>query len=199
MTDSEKFNILRGLLIADRSIRRFRQERPVGREMLEKIVGLTRYCASGRNIQALKYRLVTDPGELGQVFPHLAWAGYYKDWDGPAESERPTAYIVQYLDTSLTENCLCDDGLQLQAITLGAAAEGIGACIIKSFNAAAIAAALGLPAHLRPIYVVALGEAAEEAKIVEMGAGGDYKYYRDSHDTQCVPKRGMDEIVIKNV
>lgn len=157
----DTFSILKSLLESDRTIRRFDHSRPIGDDTLRRLVDLTRYCASGRNLQPLRYRLVSSPAECDALFPALAWAGYYKDWTGPEPSERPVAYLVQCLDTQLTNNCLCDDGLQLQAITLGAAALGIGGCIIKSFNRKILTDALRLPDHLTPLYVLALGYPAE--------------------------------------
>lgn len=92
------FEIIKTLLKEDRSIRRFDTSRPIMPETLESLVELTRYCASGRNLQPLRYRIVCDPDERRSLFPLLAWAGYLPDWDGPEESERPAAYLVQCLD-----------------------------------------------------------------------------------------------------
>lgn len=191
MTD---FETLKTLLRRDRSVRRFDAGKPVGRETLLQLVDLTRYCASGRNLQPLKYRLVTDPDEAARVFPLLAWAGYLQDWPGPDEPERPTVYLVQCLDTRLTSNCLCDDGLQLQAITLGATALGLGGCVIKSFNAAGLREALSLPEWARVEYVLALGYPREEVVIEEFD--GDIKYYRTPDGVHHVPKRPLADLVI---
>lgn len=193
---ADNFGTLMSLLEADRSIRRFDHLRPIGDSTLRRLVDLTRYCASGRNLQPLRYRLVSDPTECDALFPALAWAGYYKDWAGPAPSEQPVAYLVQCLDTDLTVNCLCDDGLQLQAITLGAAALGIGGCIIKSFNRKVLTEVLNLPGHLDPLYVLALGYPAETARIVPLGPDGDIRYYRSPASEQCVPKRPLDQLII---
>ena len=144
----------------------------------------------------MRYRIVDCPKEKDAIFPLLKWAGYYTEWDGPELSQRPAAYLIQCLDTDLTESCLCDDGLNLQAITLGATALGLGACIIKAFNAPALAEVLDLPEQLKPLYVLALGVPAEETKIVPM-TDGDYKYFRDEADAQCVPKRSLEELIIK--
>lgn len=192
----QELNSFEHLLLADRSVRRFKSDIEIPRELLERLVGLTRYCASGRNLQPLRYRIVDCPKEKDAIFPLLKWAGYYTEWDGPELSERPAAYLIQCLDTNLTENCLCDDGLNLQAITLGATALGLGACIIKAFNAPALTEALDLPEQLKPLYVLALGVPAEETKIVPM-MDGDYKYFRDEDDAQCVPKRSLEELIIK--
>lgn len=192
----QELNSFEHLLLADRSVRRFKSDIEIPRELLERLVRLTRYCASGRNLQPLRYRIVDSPEEKDAIFPLLKWAGYYTEWDGPELSQRPAAYLVQCLDTNLTENCLCDDGLNLQAITLGATALGLGACIIKAFNAPALAEALDLPEQLKPLYVLALGVPDEETKIVPM-ADGDYKYFRDEDDAQCVPKRSLEELIIK--
>ena len=192
----QELNSFEHLLLADRSVRRFKSDIEITRELLERLVGLTRYCASGRNLQPLRYRIVDCPKEKDAIFPLLKWAGYYTEGDGPELSQRPAAYLIQCLDTDLTESCLCDDGLNLQAITLGATALGLGACIIKAFNAPALAEVLDLPEQLKPLYVLALGVPAEETKIVPM-TDGDYKYFRDEADAQCVPKRSLEELIIK--
>ncbi len=195
-TYMETFSILKSLLEADRSIRRFDHSRPIGDDTLRKLVDLTRYCASGRNLQPLRYRIVSTEAECEALYPLLAWAGYYKDWDGPAPAERPTAYLVQCLDTQLTNNCLCDDGLQLQVITLGASALGIGGCIIKSFRKNELTERLSLPSNLEPLYVLALGYPSETARIVPLPADGDIRYFRDSSDIQSVPKRPLPDLLI---
>lgn len=191
-----KFDDLKNLLIADRSIRRFDASNKVGKQTLLDVVNLVRYCHSGRNLQPLAYRIVEQKEECDKVFPTLLWAGYYKDWDGPAVDERPTAYIIQCMDTRLTDNPMCDEGLQLQALTLGCASLGLGSCIIKAFNKAAVAEILQIPEHYDVRYVLAIGYPAEKAEIVEMREG-DIKYYRDDNDTQCVPKRALKDIIIK--
>ena len=150
--------MLKELLLKNRSYRRFVQDVRITREELTEWVGLTRYCASGRNAQALKYKVVADAGLCDKVFPNLAWAGYLKDWDGPEEGERPAAYLIQLLDTSIVENCLCDDGIQAQTILLGAVEKGYGGCIIKAFKNESLREVLQLPEHLKIMYVIALGK-----------------------------------------
>lgn len=191
-----KFEMLRSLLIEDRSVRRFNNSVPVQEIDLYRMVELVRYCASGRNIQPLKYRFVSSAEECALIYSQLKWAGYYSDWSGPEESERPTAYIVQCLDTSITDNPMADDGLQLQALTLGARALNVGACIIKSFNIPKIEELLKLDSHLKPLHVVALGYQAEITAIVDIDNDDDYKYYRDESDRQCVPKRKLSQLII---
>lgn len=191
-----EYKELRELLRRNRSYRRFRQDERIGESMLEGLVELTRYCASGRNLQPLKYRIVCDEKECAEIFPALAWAGYLSDWDGPEEGERPSAYLVQCLDTFLTENLLCDDGLQLEAISLGAVTLGLGTCIIKSFNAVRIKEALNIGESLKPLYVLALGVPEEEVEIEPM-QGGDVKYWRDENKIHHVPKRELHELLLK--
>ena len=193
MTD---FEFLKDLLIKNRSIRRFDSSKTISESTLRSLVELTRFCASGRNLQPLRYRLVTNPIECAALFPALAWAGYYKDWDGPEENERPVAYLVQCIDTELAQDCLCDDGLQLEAITLGATALGISGCIIKAFNVSALIESLAIPPRFKPRYVLALGYPSEKAEIVNLKPDGDIKYYRNESDTQCVPKRSIDTLLI---
>lgn len=193
-----EYQEFRSLLERNRTYRRFDGSWRVSDADLCRLVELTRYCASGRNLQPLRYRPVTGETECAAVFPTLAWAGYYKEWAGPAEGERPTAYLVQCLDTRLTASCLCDDGLQLEAITLGATASGLGCCIIKSFNVKVLREVLRLPEYLTPLYVVALGKPAETV-VLESTDGtpcANIEYYRDAQGVHHVPKRPLQELVI---
>lgn len=192
---------LKSLLERNRTYRRFDGSFSVGESCLCSLVELTRYCASGRNLQPLRYRLVTDLGECAAVYDTLAWAGYYKDWDGPEPGRRPTAYLVQCLDTRLTTTCLCDDGLQLEAITLGATAMGLGCCIIKAFNAKALSEALALPEELQARYVVAVGKPAETVALDTTNGSPDASivYYCDANDVHHVPKRPLEELIISSL
>ena len=190
----DNFDIVKNLLIKDRSIRRF-QQKEISFDLIKKIIDLTRYCASGRNLQPLKYKIITEPNLRKEIYPLLAWAGYLTDWDGPQENERPTAYILQCLDTDITSNCLCDDGLQLQALTLGATSLGIGNCIIKSFNNIKLRELLHLSDNLKIQYVVALGYPAETS-VIEKNVNGDIKYFRTADGRHHVPKRDINEIIL---
>lgn len=191
-----EYNELKEMFERNRSYRRFDESKRVSGEDLEKLVDLCRYCASGRNLQPLKYRVVSSDEECRKVFPLLAWAGYLTDWAGPEEGERPTAYIIQCLDHGLTDNPMCDDGLQLEALTLGAVSLGLGGCIIKSFNKAKLHESLALSPHLEALHVLALGVPVEEV-VVEDIEDGDIKYWRDESMTHHVPKRGLEEILVK--
>lgn len=193
------FESLRHLMIADRTVRRFKENIQVSVDTLEKLVELTRYCSSGRNAQPLRYALVTSEEERERVYPLLKWAGYFKDWDGPEKGERPAAYLIQCLDTKFGRDCLCDDGLQLEAITLGMHTLGLAGCIIKAFNAPKLVEEIGLGERYIPRYVLAIGYPAEEVRLEDMSGeeDADFKYYRTEDGIHHVPKRPLEELIIK--
>ncbi|MDE6300263.1 MAG: nitroreductase family protein [Muribaculaceae bacterium] len=195
------FDSLSQLITENRTVRRFIENEPVATETLEKLVGLARFCASGRNAQPLKYVLITSEDTRARVYPLLKWAGYFKDWDGPAEGERPAAYMVQCLDTHYGANCLCDDGLQLEAITLGMCTMGLRGCIIKAFNVPALSEVLGVGERYVPRYVLALGYPAETVRIEDMDGteDADFKYFRTPDRVHHVPKRPVAELILKDM
>lgn len=194
------FESLRHLMMANRTVRRFKESEKVEIGTLKRLVELTRYCPSGRNAQPLKYLLVTDPTLRDKVYPALKWAGYFTEWDGPEIGERPSAYIIQCLDTKYGQNCLCDDGLQLEAITLGMHTLGLAGCIIKAFNAPLLAASLDIDERYQPRYVLALGYPEEEVVIEDMNGDedADFKYFRTSDGKHHVPKRPLGELILNN-
>lgn len=195
------FQELRDLMISNRTVRRFQENRDVEFKVLENLVELTRYCPSGRNAQPLKYVIVTSEAMRESIYPLLKWAGYFEDWGGPDRGERPAAYLVQCLDTEYGKDCLCDDGLQLEAITLGMHTLGLGGCIIKAFNAPALGKLLNLESRYAPRYVLAIGYPAEVVLLEDMSGSenADFKYFRTADGVHHVPKRPLSELILQVV
>ncbi len=122
--------MIKGLIIKNRSYRRFFGDFKIDRRALRELVELARLSASGANLQPLKYILSCEPHRNALIFSHLSWAGYLTDWPGPKEAERPSAYIIILGDTEISGDFGCDHGIAAQSILLGAAENGLGGCII---------------------------------------------------------------------
>ena len=190
--------MLRDLLLKNRSYRRFYQEQMISENTLRELVDLARLSASASNLQPLKYRLVCTPATNAQVFEQLAWAGYLTDWNGPAEGERPAAYIVILGDTDLRQVFGIDPGIAAQSILLGATERGLGGCIIGSVKKDHLRAALRIPERYEILYVIALGVPCEQVMLETVLADADIKYWRDAQSVHHVPKRSLDEIILNS-
>lgn len=192
--------MIEDLVRRTRSVRRFRQERSVGIETLKELVDLARLAASGGNKQPLKYVLSCAAAKNEEIFGCLGWAAYLKDWPGPAEGERPAAYIVVLGDTALGMTLDCDLGIAAQTLMLAAADKGLAGCMIGSIDRGALGRALGRaldPAPgLKILLVIALGWPAETVVIENLGPDGDVRYWRDDKGIHHVPKRRLEEVVI---
>ena len=178
-----------------RSYRRFKEDEPVDMETLRYLVDLARLGGSARNVQPIKYVLVNAPAFNAQIFPHLGWAGYLKEWSGPEEGERPAAYIVCLLDTRLSREAECDLGITTQNLLLGASEKELGGCRIASFTPG-LRNVLQLDDHLKILLVIALGRPLEEVSLDELEPEGDIKYWRDADKVHHVPKRSLQEIIV---
>lgn len=188
--------MLRDLVRANRSYRRFDESVPVSRETLEELVDLARLAPSASNRQPLKYILSADAERNALVFPCLAWAGFLSDWDGPAPGERPTAYIVVLGDKEIRASFGCDHGIAAQTIMLGAVEKGLGGCMIGSVKQQALRQALDIAARFEILLVLALGKPAEKVVLETMADEGGIKYWRDEASVHHVPKRPLEEIII---
>ncbi len=100
--------MLSDLVRKNRSHRRFYQNHLVDLETLKGLVNLARLSASGANAQPLKYVLSCDPQKNELIFPHLAWAAFLKDWRGPEDGERHSAYIIILGDKDISKSFGCD-------------------------------------------------------------------------------------------
>lgn len=187
--------MIKELLIRNRSYRRFAESIRIPASKLIEWVENTRYCGSGRNLQSLKYLIVQDEETCAALFPAFSWAGYLKDWGGPKEGERPSAYILVYHDKNISENHYFDEGIAVQSILLSAVEDGYGGCIIVSAKKTQVQDIVHQPEHLNLLCVIALGKPIEQVRIVEMH-NNDHQYYRDEHQVHYVPKRPLAEILL---
>src|SRR4030065_208840 len=103
--------MLKDLVLKNRSYRKFYQDVSIGLETLKELVDLARLSASALNLQPLKYMLSCEPKKNAVIFPLLGWAAYLKDWPGPAEGERPSAYIIVLGDKEISQAFGCDYGI----------------------------------------------------------------------------------------
>lgn len=188
--------MIRDLITKNRSYRRFWQEAVIALDTLKELVDFARLSPSSGNFQPLKYILSCDPQKNALIFPHLAWAGFLKDWNGPCEGERPSAYIIILGDTKIKKSFSCDHGIAAQSILLGAIEKGLGGCIIGSIQRQGIGKALDIPSHYKILLVLAIGKPREKVVIETVGKTGDIKYWRDSNDIHHVPKRLLDDIIV---
>lgn len=196
MTRKEGLEMIRDLILRNRSYRRFYQEVDIKLETLRELVDFARLSPSARNAQPLKYILSCEHQRNSLIFPHLAWAGYLTNWSGPCDEERPSAYIIILGDKEIGQSFGCDHGIAAQSIMLGATEKGLGGCIIASIEKEGLRKALEIPLQYEILLVLALGKPKETVVIEEVGSNGDIKYWRDSKGIHHVPKRHLANIII---
>ena len=188
--------MLENLIRKNRTCRRFFQSRAIAMNTLNELVNLGRLSASAANRQPLKYVVSSDPEINAQIFSCLAWAAYLKDWPGPVEGERPSAYIVILGDTAIATDFWCDHGIAAQSILLGAREKGLAGCMLGAIDREKLRGILNLGEHLKILLVLALGVPREEVVIEPVGADGSIRYWRDARGVHHVPKRSLDDIII---
>jgi nitroreductase len=184
------------LVKKNRSYRRFNESRKIEYDVLKQLVGFARLSASGANRQPLKFLIYNSPSDCTRIFPSAIWAGYLKDWPGPEEGERPSAYIIILGDTTLADSFGVDHGIAAQSIMLGATNIGLGGCIIASIKKEELRAELGIPLQYEILLILALGVPVENVVIDDI-KNGDIKYWRDVDRIHHVPKRTLDELILK--
>ena len=189
--------MLKELVERNRSYRRFDGSHQVDEATLREMVEMARLTPSTANLQPLKYMISFDLERNRLIFPHLRWAGYLTDWPGPVEGERPSAYIIILKDGRIFKAESCDHGIAAQTILLGAVEKGLGGCIIGNIDRDSLARDMAIAEHFEILLVLALGKPVEDVCLVPVGPDGDMKYWRDEQGVHHVPKRSLEEIIIK--
>lgn len=185
------------LVVRNRSFRRFQESDQISYPTLESLIRLARYAASAANRQPLRFCPVNEPDVRAKIFPTLGWAGYLTDWKGPDEGERPAAYILILGDKERGNQFKYDAGLAAQNILLGAVARGLGGCILASIQRDQLRDSLNIDSRYEILLILALGKPGEEVVVEDMGGDGDFKYWRDEQGVHHVPKRRLDDLILK--
>lgn len=186
------------LVTAARTCRRFHQEEALPEGTLEWLVECARRTPCAGNAQALRFACAVSPEACAAVFPGMKWAALYKDWDGPAEGERPTGYIAILGETGKRAKLnAIDAGIAAQTVQLAAQTKDIGCCIFLSFDPRVIREALDIPEEYEPLLMLALGK-QKEVRALETAAPDDANlhYWRDENAVHHVPKRPLDQLLI---
>lgn len=181
------------LVMKRRTIRKF-QQKPVPKDLLDRLLDAGRLAPVAANRQPLEFMAVDDPDLCARVFPHTHWAGYLKD-GGPQPGEEPTAYLVILVNDHITHTPPDQDiGFAAESITLVAEDEGLGSCAMGAIDRKPLAEILGVPDDRTIALVIALGYPAERA-VAEVMVGDDVKYWRDEAGVFHVPKRPRERVV----
>jgi nitroreductase len=188
--------MIEDLIKRNRSCRRFIQRETIPADTLRWLVNLARMSASAANLQPLKYILSSEPQKNEMIFSCLKWAACLKDWPGPPEGERPSAYIIMVGDWNIAKSFGPDLGIAAQSLLLGARECGLAGCMIGSINKEMLREMFHLPKSLEVLMVIALGKPKETAVIDDMQSGDGIEYWRDEHAVHHVPKRRLEDIIL---
>ncbi|MBL7149338.1 MAG: nitroreductase family protein [Candidatus Cloacimonetes bacterium] len=186
--------MLKDLILKNRSYRRFFQNEEIDTKTLKELIELARLTATAANLQSLRFMLINTSRENEKVFSCLQWAGYLKDWNGPEEGEKPSAYIIILNDVEIHQNASYDIGLACQSILLGAVEKGFGGCMFGSVNRDSLRELFSIPAKYEIRLVIALGKPKEEVVIDDI-TSDDIKYWRDENAIHHVPKRKLEDLI----
>ncbi|MBN2349636.1 MAG: nitroreductase family protein [Bacteroidales bacterium] len=183
------------LIKKNRSYRRFYEDQNIETEVLYELIDYARLSGSSGNIQGLKFFISNYPETNNKIFPAIKWAFYLKDWQGPEEGERPSAYIIILGDTEIHDTIDVDVGIAAQSILLGAVNKGLGGCMIGSVDRKMLRSQLRIPRQFQIPLIIALGKPKETVIIEEVPESENIMYWRDENQIHHVPKRNIHSLI----
>jgi nitroreductase len=188
--------MFKDLVLKCRSYRRFYQDVALDNKTLRALVDLARNSASAVNRQPLKYIISGSPEKNAPIFSTLHWEGTLKTWPGPAEGERPSAYIIILGDKDIGAGFGLDPGIAAQTILLGAVDKGFGGCMLGAVDKDNLRGLLNIPSRYEIVLVVALGKPKEKIILEVMKPSDSFNYWRDENEGHHVPKRQLKDIIV---
>lgn len=177
-----------------RSHRSFLQTNITNNELRYMIEG-SRYAASARNSQKIRYSLISDKTLCNKIFKYIKFAGAI-EWN-PTLEESPCAYIVLCSSTNIAPDdkmIFFDMGIATQNILLVANDLGYKGCIIGAYDKKNIENIIKLPKEYRSYFLIALGVPKDNVSVVpNVLTNLTYSRIKNNH---YVPKLALDEIII---
>lgn len=190
--------MLKDLVKKSRSYRIFDEGYKLNREDLVDLIDLARFSPCGKNGQYLRFIPICKEDTLKEIYPHLSWAAYLKDWNGPVEGQRPTGIILIVSKSgSLTDPILsCDMGIVSQSIMLGTVEKKLGGCMIRALNRKKIMEILNLSDEYIIHVALAIGKPNQDVIIEDIREGDNIKYWMNKDKNHHVPKIILDDLII---
>jgi nitroreductase len=175
-----------------RSIRRFSQEK-LDRNFLIELIEVARSAPAKANIQPLEYIVVDEPNICDKVFDALSWAGHVRPKRNPQPNQRPVAYIIVLVNTSISHDAAYDASAAIENMLIAAWSKGVGSCWLGAIDKMKLIDVLKIDEKYQIDSVIALGKPSE--KPVMEDAEESTKYYLDDKDVLHVPKRPLKKIL----
>ncbi len=181
-----------------RTCRRFETSSPLDASAAAWLVDCARISPSARNAQVLRYMAAHSADTCAKIFPNTRWAGILQ-WDGPIETERPSLYIAILAPNGAGKLVHMDVGIAAQNMQLAAHSRGWGCCMHASFKADACADIFQPPQDMHISLLLGFGPAKEVRTIAPMPQDGSFNYWRDENAVHHVPKRSLDEVLLRSL
>ncbi len=191
------FENFKNLITETRCTRRFKQNITISTKELEEIIDTTRITSSAKNMQPLKYIVVSDKKIVDSLSKTATWAAHLTSWN-QSEDERPSAFIILLNDKNIDGFAMVDLGISLQTIVLSSKLKGYATCPMASIDKELCKKEFKLSDNLEPLLGIAIGVADEKINLVAV-KDNDTNYYRNNKDEHCVPKRRLDEVLIGSI
>ncbi len=188
-----KYDELKALIQEARTTRRFEKNKKVSLEDLKEIIDLARITSSAKNMQPIKYILVTQEDAVQKLAQTAAWAAHLKEWN-QGEDERPSAFIIMLNDQMIDGFPMFDAGASFTALSLAAKSKGLATCPMASIDKKLCKELFVIPDSYDVMIGIAVGVGLEDVKIVDTDEL-DTNYYRDENQTHYVPKRSLKQII----
>lgn len=188
------YNELKTLIQESRTTRRFKKNAEVTVEDLKEILDLARITSSAKNMQPIKYILVTKKDLVLQLANSATWAAHLKDWE-QKEDEKPSAFILMLNDRMIDGFPMFDAGASFTAISLAAKTKGLATAPLASIDKELCKKLFVIPDNLDVMIGIAIGESSEDVKLTD-ATSFDTNYYRLKDETHCVPKRTLEQIIM---
>ncbi|MCD7893631.1 MAG: nitroreductase family protein [Erysipelotrichaceae bacterium] len=191
--------MLKDLVMNSRSYRGYDESYVLSKEDLEALVDITRYCPSTMNKQPLKYYIAYQKEEVEAILALTKWAGALPELHLPYEGCHPIGFIIICQDLNIHQSMSTfsrDAGIVGQTMLLAVCEKGLGGLMIGSFQKDGLKALLKLPDNIDIHLVLAIGKPKENIVLTDV-LDNQTNYYRDENNTHYVPKRSLNDIIIK--
>lgn len=184
---------LDSLLKKNRSYRGYDKNTKVSLEQLKKIVAVNTLLPSGRNQQALRFKLVTHDTGAEKVLANIKLGGALPELHLPFEGTKPEAFIIICSITPENKILDIDMGISAQSMLLKAVEMGLNGIIIAAFNKENIKQEFDL--SYEPLLIIAIGKGAENIRLVEINEDESHNYYRQE-GVHYVPKVKAEQLIL---